>query len=466
VSSMSEIMTKAIEDFRGKDVSFADIRQEFHASTQIMVSNGDLRRFSRATKSGTIARALVGECWGMSSTSEALSVSICKELLSDAVKSATANARFSKKTLDFSSVQAIEKTVWQKCKLDPAKVSTEEKLELVMSLDKSQKIDDRIVNTNSVYNDSKIKFCLVNTVGSKLEWDEMRITSVVQPVAREGTRMQFNYKVKGGSAGYELLKSINPEEFGGNCAKGAIDLLGAEKPPSGSMTVIADSDISGLIAHEVCGHASEADEVVKKRSFLTDMVGVEVGTNQVTLVDDGTLEGIPGRIPFDSEGTPSSRTVIIEDGIYKGYLHTLETASLMGVSPTGNGRSQDYNRRIFARMTNTFFDSGDWKDDEIISDTKEGLYVVKSLSGMEDVVGGGVQCSALKGYIIKNGEITQLVRSMTLAGKVLDILKTVDAVGNKVSFSGGGTCGKGEEDFISVSTGGPHMRAEMVVGGG
>ena len=84
----------------------------------------------------------------------------------------------------------------------------------------------------------------------------------------------------------------------------------------------------------------------------------------------------------------------------------------------------------------------------------------------EDVVGGGVQCSALKGYIIKNGELTQLVRSMTLAGKVLDILKTVDAVGNKLSFSGGGTCGKGEEDFISVSTGGPHMRAEMVVGGG
>jgi len=459
-------MTTAIESLRDKDVSFADIRHESHASTQINVTNGIIRRFGRATKSGTVARALVGECWGMSSTSESLSSNVCKNLVSEAVRSAKANARFSRKSLDLSDVQPIEKTVWQKCQLDPAKVSTDEKLELVMSLDKAQKIDDRIVNTNSVYNDSKIVFQLVNTVGSKLEWDELRITSVVQSVAREGNRMQFDYGVKGGSAGYELLKSINPEEFGGNCAKGAIELLSAEKPPSGSMTVISDGDISGLIAHEVCGHASEADEVVKKRSFLTDMVGVQVGTDQVTLVDDGTLEGVSGRIPFDSEGTPSSRTIIIKNGVYEGYLHTLETASLMGVLPTGNGRSQDYNRRVFARMTNTFFDSGDWKNEEIISETKEGLYVLKTLSGMEDVVGGGVQCSALKGYIIKNGELTQLVRSMTLAGKVLDILKTVDAVGDTLHFSGGGACGKGEEDFISVSHGGPHMRAEMVVGGG
>jgi TldD protein len=116
-------------------------------------------------------------------------------------------------------------------------------------------------------------------------------------------------------------------------------------------------------------------------------------------------------------------------------------------------------------MTNTYFDKGDWKDEEVIADTKDGLYVIQSLSGMEDVVGGGVQCSALKGYIIKNGELSTLVRSMSLAGKVLDFLKTVDAVGGTLSFVGG-TCGKGEEDFIPVSTGGPRMRARIVVGGG
>lgn len=462
---MLDMMTKVIQEIPEKDVSFADMRQESHASTQIMVVNGDLRRFSRATKGGTVARVLVGECWGMSSTSEPLSFEICKTLLEDATKSAKANARFSRKLLDFSEVQPIEQTLWQKCKVDPADVSTEEKLEFVMALDKSLQTDDRIVNRNSIYTDTKKIFHLVNTAGSQLEWDEIHTRAVVQPVAREGNKMQFNYDFRGGKTGYELIKAIDIEPFGADCAKGALELLAAEKPPSGKMTVIADGDNSGLIAHEVCGHASEADEVVKKRSFLTDMAGVKVGTDLITMVDDGTLKEFAGSYPFDSEGTPSSRTVIIENGVFKGYMHTIETASLMGVAPTGNGRAQDYNRRIFARMTNTFFDVGDWKDEDIIADTKDGLYVIKSLSGMEDVVGGGVQCSALKGYIIKNGELTQLVRSMTLAGKVLEILQTVDAVGNKLQFAGG-TCGKGEEDFIPVTSGGPHMRMEMVVGGG
>jgi len=462
---MLDIMTAAIEDISEKAVTFADIRQESQASTQIMVVNGDLRRFGEATKAGAVARALVGECWGMASTSEQLTTENCKALLSEATKAAKANASYSRKSLDFSSVKPIQQSLWQKCKVDPATVSTEEKLEFVMALDKSMQTDERIVNRNSVYTDTKKIFHLVNSAGSQLEWDEIRTRAVIQPVAREGTSMQFNYDFRGGKTGYELIQAIDIEPFGADCVKGAIELLSAEKPPSGSMTVIADSDISGLIAHEVCGHASEADEVVKKRSFLTGLVGKKIGTDLVTMVDDGTLEESAGSYPFDSEGTPSSRTVIIENGVFTGYMHTIETASLMGVAPTGNGRAQDYNRRIFARMTNTFFDVGDWKDEEIIADTKDGLYVNRSLSGMEDVVGGGVQCSALKGYIIKNGEITQLVRSMTLAGKVLEILPTVDAVGNKLSFSGG-NCGKGEEDFIPVTSGGPHMRMEMVVGGG
>ncbi|MFW9963796.1 MAG: TldD/PmbA family protein [Candidatus Sifarchaeia archaeon] len=462
---MLDMMAKVIDELSEKDVAFADIRQESHASTQIMVVNGDLRRFSRATKGGTVTRALVGECWGMASTSEALTADICRKLLTDAIKSAKANAAFSRKSLDFSEIKSFEKTIWQESKIDPLKVSTEEKLDFVMALDKGQKTDDRIVNTNSVYNDAKRVYRLVNTAGSRLEWDELRTLAAVQPVARQGDRMHFDYDVKGGRVGYEVIQQIDPDLFGAECSKGAIELLSAEKPPSGNMTVVVDGAISGLIAHEVCGHASEADEVVKGRSFLTGQVGKQLGTELVTMVDDGTFKEVGGSYPFDSEGTPASRTMIIEEGIFKGYLHTLETAILMGVNPTGNGRAQDYNRRVFARMTNTFFEKGDWKDDEIIADTKEGLYVVKATSGMEDVVGGGVQCSALKGYIIKNGEASQLVRSMSLAGKVLDILKTVDAVGNELEFWDG-TCGKGEEDLIPVSSGGPHMRADMVVGGG
>ena len=462
---MIDTMKKALDSFSNGDVSFADIRLEDRSGTFFLVTNGALRTFNRSSKAGSVARTLVGECWGTASSSMPLKEKGYLELLETAAKRAKACSKFSRRDIDLSEIEGIEKTIWQKVKEEPSDVSVEEKIELVMDLDKAQKIDEKIVASNSVYQDSRRIYRLVNSAGAKLEWDESRVRVMAQAVAREGSNLQIDYDIEDGSAGFELARSVDPEKIGSGAAKGAIELLSAEKPPSGKLTTVIDGNIAGLIAHEVCGHASEADEVVKGRSFLTGLVGKEIGTELVSMVDDGTLKGPMGSFPFDSEGTPSSRNSIIENGVFRGYLHTLETAAIMEVQPTGNGRAQDYNRRISARMTNTFFDKGDWKDDEIIADTKDGLYIIKGTSGMEDVVGGGVQATALKGYIIKNGEKTQLVRRLSIAGNVLELLKTVDAVGNKLSFNGG-NCGKGEEDFIPVSSGGPHMRVELTVGGG
>ncbi len=462
---MLDVMGKAVDTIDDSDVSFADVRHQNQATTSIAVVNGALRRLSRSTKAGTVARVLVGECWGQSSTTEPVSLGILENLISRATTMAKHNAKHSRRTIDLSGIPVHKESRWQETKVDPSDITDEEKLEFVLNLDKAQKVDDKIVNTNSMYADSKVIYRLANSEGSRLEWDEIRTRTVVQPVAKDESKVMYDYAVKSGLAGYELVQGIDPNKFASECANDAIDLLSAAKAPSGEVTAVVDGDIAGLIAHEVCGHASEADEVVKKRSFLSDLVGVKVGTDQVTMVDDGSIPGLIGSFPFDSEGTPSSRTTIIEDGIFRGYMQTLETAAIMGTAPTGNGRAQDYNRRIFARMTNTFFDKGTWKNEEIIEDTKDGLFIIKTHSGMEDVVGGGVQATSLKGYIIKNGELTQLVRTLAIAGKVLEILKTVDAVGNSLEFTGG-TCGKGEEDFIPVTSGGPHMRMQLVVGGG
>ncbi|MFW9804813.1 MAG: TldD/PmbA family protein [Candidatus Thorarchaeota archaeon] len=458
-------MSKAIENISDKSVTFADIRQESRVGTVLTVVNGALRRFNRTNRAGTVARVLVGECWGQASTTQEVTKACLEMLLSDATKMAKASAKYSRKDIDLSNVNSEQKSVWLSVKEDSEDVSTEEKLDFLMDLDKGLKIDDRIVNTNSSYTDGKLNFRLVNSEGARLEWDELQIRVLAYPVAREGDKMHYDYGIVGGQTGYEVIRGVDAHEFSGKIAQGALDLLSAEKPPSGKMTIIMDGDVSGTIAHEVCGHGSEADEIVKERSFLTGMVGKRVGSDLVTMIDDATLPGMRGSFPYDSEGTPSSRTFIIKDGIFSGYLHTLETAALMGLEPTGNGRAQDYNHRIFARMSNTFFGPGDWSTDEIISDTKDGLYINKSMSGMEDVVGGGVQVTCLKGYVIKNGEKQQLVRGSSLAGKVLDILPTVDAVGKEMDFSLG-KCGKGEEDWIPITSGGPHMRAELIVGGG
>jgi TldD protein len=242
-------------------------------------------------------------------------------------------------------------------------------------------------------------------------------------------------------------------------------MLSAKRCPSGETTCITDPMISGLLAHEVMGHASEADEIVKKRSFLSNVVGTKVASDLVTMVDDGTLDSAHGYIPFDDEGTRSSRTVIIDRGEYQGYMQSLETAAEMRVKPTGNGRAQDPHRRVFVRMTNTFFEAGDWKLEEMIEGIKHGVLTDRAISGMEDPVGGGFEAKALRGFLIENGEVTDMLRGFTLTGKALEILKTTDAVGKKLELDGG-TCGKGVEDFVPVSSGGPHCRSRIILGGG
>jgi len=456
---IEEILNKHMRS----DVSFIDIRHEVRRFDTVQVINQQLKQISKIYKEGVAVRALVGESWGFTATTDVSKNSI-ENALKDAIKIAK-SANKSEKQITFDNIPITEKEMKPSVKIMPSSIDIEEKTKFAFELNRSLKIDERIVNTNSTIYSAEYEIDLVNSMGTRLHWPEIRTSVIVSAVAREGERTEFEYNVRAGTLGWEIVKSIDAEKFTREPAEGAIELLGAKQAPSGMLTVVSDGDISGLLAHEVMGHASEADEVVKRRSFLTDMVGKRVGSEFVNMVDDGTMKDAYGSIPFDSEGTPSSRTVIIENGIYKGYMHSLETASLMGVKPTGNGRAQDFNRRVFVRMTNTWFLPGDWNLDEIIADTKDGLLAIKGISGMEDVAGGGVQARALKGYIIKNGELKDLVRGFSITGKALEILKTVDAVSKEVTGSPG-TCGKGEEDWVPVTSGGPYMRAKMVIGGG
>ena len=459
---MLDTLEKLVDYVRKLGVDYCDARFEHRETLQISTTNGSIRAISRNVRSGVSVRTFLNGHWGYASSTE-LSWENLKSAAEKAVK--IAKSFKNEKKIDLNPI-VVEKKYKPPIKIDPREIDLKEKIDLLLELDKAQrKADNRIVNSNVRYRELYTNYMLVNSEGSKIEWTEIRTGIVAMPVSFEAGKMQSSYFVKSGTRGYELIKEVDPNVEGEKVAKEAVELLSAEKPPGGYLTVIVDPDIAGLLAHEVMGHASEADEIVKKRSFLTGIVGEKVGSELVTMVDDGTIPGAHGTIPFDSEGTPSSRTVIIENGVYKGYMHNLETAAMMNVKPTGNGRAQDYNRRVWVRMTNTFFEKGDWSLEEIISETKEGLLAMKALEGMEDPVGGGFEARALKGYIIKKGERKALVRSFTLTGKALDILKTVDAVSKDFELQGG-YCGKGEEDFVPVSTGGPYMRAKILIGGG
>jgi len=444
---------------------FADARFENTRIRQISVVNGSIRTLNTSSRSGVALRVKVGGAWGLASTTAMNSDSI-KAAALKAFELAKKSSGYSDKKIALPEIVGFKKAVKAKVKISHEDVDTEEKLGFVRALDSAQAVaDKRIVNRTSNYAEAIRNYELVNSFGSELQWNEVRTLFIVQCVASEAGKLETSFGRKYGTVGYELVKETDPNEFGQRVAEEAVELLSAAKPPSGFMHVIVDSDIAGLLAHEVIGHASEADEVLRQRSFLSNAVGKRVGSELVTMVDDGTVEKAYGSIPFDSEGTPSSKTVIIRNGVYEGFMHSLETAGEFHTKPTGNARAQDYNRRVFVRMTNTFFEPGDCTLEEIVEDTKEGLLAIQGISGMEDPVGGGFQGRVLKGYLIKNGEKKDLVRSFTLTGKALDILKTVDLVGKEFEL-GGGHCGKGEEDWVPVTTGGAFMRAKIIVGGG
>jgi TldD protein len=457
---MQDELKRAVRVMQDEGAEFCDARFQDTSVLLIAVSNKELRTLSSNRLSGIGLRARVGGSWGFVSGGQAGDRSIT-EMARQAVRSARHGSGSGRPIPEQKAVTGEHRA---RMHILPSSVPVEEKLTLVRDLDEAQRISDKVVNTNAIYVESMRTTTLVNSFGSDLRWEDGRIRLIAQTVAADAGRMESYRQGVAGTRGLELLQQQDLNEMGRTSAREAIVQLGAIKPPSGLVTCITDPEITGLLAHEVMGHASEADEVVKGRSFLCGQVGKVVANEQITMIDNGTVEGAYGTIQFDDEGTPTSRTVVIQDGVYTGYLQNLETGAEMGIPSTGNGRAQDFGRRMWVRMTNTYFEAGDWKLEEMLEDVKFGILTDKFVNGMEDPVGGGFEAKAHRGFLIENGRITKPLRAITLTGKALDILRTTDAVGNQLSLDAG-QCGKGSEDYVPVTSGGPYCRSQIMVGG-
>lgn len=459
-SDIQDVLGSTVQKMQDLGAEFADAKSQTVRTTGVSSINGDLRQLVRKKVGGVCVRAWIGGRWGYGNVSSFDQDAIMKAA-EEAVRNAGGDKRSGLELKPTSLVKHLKADV----KVHPDTVDLSEKIEAARTLDKCQRIDDRIVNSIGCYSEEIKDNHIINSAGSDISWQEVRTLARAMSIASDGTSMERYYDGPDSTRGFEIIRDTDLETLGRNTAEQAIASLSAVRCPSGNLTVVSDPMITGLLAHEAMGHASEGDEITKRRSFLTDAVGTTVASDLVSMYDNGTVPGAHGSIPFDDEGTPSSCTQIIDHGVYKGYMHTLETASQLGAEPTGNGRAENFGKRHWVRMTNTYFGPGDWNKDELIANTKYGILTDKMVSGMEDPVGGCFEAKALRGFLIENGEIKGPVKSFTLTGRSVDILKTVDALGDEVVLDGG-MCGKGIEDWVRVSSGGPYMRARMIVGGG
>ena len=236
--------------------------------------------------------------------------------------------------------------------------------------------------------------------------------------------------------------------------------------PAGEMTVVLGPGWPGILLHEAIGHGLEGDFNRKKTSAFAGLLGNRVAAEGVTVVDDGTIAGRRGSLTVDDEGTPSGRTVLIENGILRGYLQDRMNARLMGVEPTGNGRRESFAHQPLPRMTNTFMLSGDRAPDEIIEGVTKGLYAVNFGGGQVDITSGKFVFSASEAYLIENGKVGAPVKGASLIGNGPDVLTRVSAVGNDMKLDPGiGTCGKAGQG-VPVGVGLPTLRVDGLTVGG
>ncbi len=242
--------------------------------------------------------------------------------------------------------------------------------------------------------------------------------------------------------------------------------LESRAAPAGEMPVVLGPGWPGILLHEAVGHGLEGDFNRKKTSAFSGLLGERVASPGVTVIDDGTLQDRRGSITIDDEGTKSQRTVLIEDGILKGYMQDRQNARLMGVAPTGNGRRESYAHAPMPRMTNTYMLGGQQAPEEILASVSKGLYAVNFGGGQVDITSGKFVFSCTEAYLIENGKVTAPVKGATLIGNGPDAMTKVKAIGNDMALDPGiGTCGK-DGQGVPVGVGQPTLHIDGLTVGG
>jgi TldD protein len=289
----------------------------------------------------------------------------------------------------------------------------------------------------------------------------------VSVIAEENGRQESGSFGGGGRSGYETY--LDPDYWQAavdEALRQALVNLKSVPAPAGEMTVVLGPGWPGILLHEAIGHGLEGDFNRKKTSAFAGLLGERVAAPGVTVVDDGTLDGRRGSLTIDDEGSPTSRTVLIEDGILKGYMQDRQNARLMGVAPTGNGRRQSYASPVMPRMTNTYMLGGDKHPDEILQSVKKGIYATNFGGGQVDITSGKFVFSCTEAYLIENGKLGPAIKGATLIGSGPECLTRVAMIGNDMKLDTGiGTCGKNGQS-VPVGVGQPTLRLDGLTVGG
>ena len=459
-TSLQRILGKTLSP----QVDYADLYFQHEVSDAVSLEEGQVKQASKHVNQGVGVRAISGEKTGYA-FSDDITVSTLESAAGTARQIASSSAETASVAIQAAQMPAHNLYPVQ---TPGPEVPIAAKLELLQKIDAFCRAYDPRISKVQTSLSSVHQFVLVATSDGLVIGDVRPLLRLnVLCIATQQDNRQSGSAGGGGRVEYTfLLDNDHYLDFAREAARRAIVNLDAVATPAGTMDVVLGPGWPGILLHEAIGHGLEGDFNRKGLSAFSGRMGERVASELCTVIDDGTMAQRRGSLNVDDEGTPTSSTVLIENGVLCGYMQDTLNARLMGVSPTGNGRRQSYAHMPMPRMTNTYMLAGTSEPEEIIASVDAGLYAVSFGGGQVDITNGKFVFSMNEAYVIDKGKVTRPVKGASLIGNGPDVLTRITMVGNDLGFDTGvGTCGKNGQS-VPVGVGLPTIRInDLTVGG-
>jgi TldD protein len=442
---------------------YADLYFEYTTTSSILLDESLVKSATEGISMGCGVRVLAGEQTGYAYTDDLTPEKILKAARI-AARIASGPAHVS--TVGLTTVESPNNLYHVPVPSTGRNLT--EKLDLVQRGDGAARAyDPRIRQVRVSYGDQVRHILMAGSDGRVVTDLQPLVRLGVFTIAQENGNLQSGSSGGGGRVGLEFFQGENsPESFAREAARQAVVQLAAREAPAGEMEVVLGPGWPGILLHEAVGHGLEADFNRKGISAFCGRIGQRVASELCTVVDDGTIPGRRGSLNVDDEGAPTERTVLIENGILRGYLQDRLSALVMKSTRTGNGRRESYEHIPMPRMTNTCMLAGAEDPQEIIRSVRRGLYAVYFGGGQVDITNGKFVFSASEAYLIEDGKVTAPVKGATLIGDGPTVLTRVTAVGNDLRLDPGiGTCGK-DGQSVPVGVGIPTIKVSRLTVGG
>ncbi len=455
--TLSKVIAKALA--RGGD--FADIYLENRISREISMEESIFNSGIYGIRQGAGVRVICGEKTGFAYTDEVDEASLMR-----AAEVASYVARNDGKTITPVDLSKADRKSFITVAQPLEEIADTKRIEIMQRADQAAlDYDPKIKMTSINYYDQVRSRVIANSEGLYLSDELPMIMFIVNTLGEDGGRRHMGRQRESYHMGFEMFDGkVSPEEMGRNAARESVDMLVAEDSPAGTMDVVMSNGWGGVLVHEAVGHPLEADNIAKGIGAFTGKVDQKVAAECFTMVDNGTIPNYRGTINFDDEGTQAQKNVLIENGVLNGYMTDILSGKQLDMKRTGNGRRESYRHIPIPRMTNTYIQKGSDNPEDILSSTKNGIYVQSLGGGSVNPITGMFNFVCREAYLIEDGKKTKPVRGATLTGSCMDIISKVDAVGDDLDF-GVGFCGKSGQT-AEVTVGQPTVRIRGINVGG